>query len=361
MGSTVTVPDSYLKQTLRVLNMAKGKTDGDGKSTLNLNALTNVNSFGTAFFLFKCENLPALAGRIDGTEGEASYERVLRAYKQMGVASRGIIDSMNPMNIEGRTFGYENIIWTKFYSDYILGTENITNGQVSPALKEQYIRGAPSIDEADYELDKSDNDHVHNTPFGLVHKRTLAQLAPVYVKIQTFTLKLFAMRHAIKLQTGFIFVMFRIVLPFFVVVGTDQRLYHDPRSCRSGDGNEEKAVACYNISYLKHETKYILFTILVVLCDIFEIVGTMQRWNQRSKNGKNASCVVLDQHREFLNNYMSRFLYTAFCVHYGIIAWYNTWVGYNFAFAEFNEQYCTGEDRERRFCYRWNKQNAGKQ
>ena len=44
----------------------------------------------------------------------------------------------------------ENVIWTKFYTDHLLGTQNATKGQLVPEMAQQYIRGAPSVDEADY-------------------------------------------------------------------------------------------------------------------------------------------------------------------------------------------------------------------
>lgn len=105
-------------------------------------------------------------------------------------------------------------MWTKFYSDHLLGTQNVSKGALVPELGQQYIRGAPSVDEADYDgsfehegaraataiaIAKGNAVGVgvggQATYFGVIDKRTLAQLAPIYLHAQTYTLKMFVMRH----------------------------------------------------------------------------------------------------------------------------------------------------------------------
>ena len=61
LGSTPKTPTFYDQQTLRVRNAKKNGEVGN----LNLNAYANASVMGTAFYLFKYENLPAIAG-VDG-------------------------------------------------------------------------------------------------------------------------------------------------------------------------------------------------------------------------------------------------------------------------------------------------------
>merc|ERR1719247_1672419 len=144
-----------------------------------------------------------------------------------------------------------NVVWGKFFTDALIGldwNENGTTdydcGRATPELREQYIRGAPSVLSEDYEKEE------RSTPFGHVSAATLAMLSPLYVNIQSYALKNFALRTAAKWQTVAFFFMFRIVLPFFVLSAADEdaettiseekkgrgRIFVTPRRCRTDTG-----------------------------------------------------------------------------------------------------------------------------
>lgn len=100
-----------------------------------------------------------------------------------------------------------NVVWGKFFTDATIGLDwnsfdfrskddeelklkalpaEYRRGRVVPQLRQQYICGAPSVLAEDYEdLD---------TQFGEISAQALAQLAPLYVNLQSYALKNFATR-----------------------------------------------------------------------------------------------------------------------------------------------------------------------
>ena len=83
------------------------------------------------------------------------------------------------------------------------------------------------------------------------------------------------------------------------------RIFHDFTTCRQGAGNEDLAIACFNNSYVVHTLKHTLFTLLILFCDVFEIVNVMRKWNVTG--AYDTGVLVLKQHRELLNNYIDRY------------------------------------------------------
>jgi hypothetical protein len=150
---------------------------------LNLNAFANTHSLVVGFNLFKLENVPTVAttSEVDATsEGQKCYERSLRAYRRL------------------RALSGDGCVWDKFFTDYAIGTKN---ENWVPRLREQLICDAPGMDEAEY-AGVDESDILYETPLGAFHPRTIAQLTPFIVNIQSYICKNFAMRTAGKLAVS---------------------------------------------------------------------------------------------------------------------------------------------------------------
>lgn len=354
------------KEQTRVLE------DGTVAHRINLNSVTNVAVQMVAFNLFKIENLPAIAG-IDEEAGEESYERIARAYRSMTEAGKTFVGADANVAVANQNVNL-NLVWGKFFTDALIGldwNENGTTdydcGRATPQLREQFIRGAPSVLSEDYEKDEAD------TPFGHVSAATLAMLSPLYVNIQSYALKNFALRTAAKLQTVAFFFMFRIVLPFFVLSASDDdaettiteekkgrgRIFVTPRRCRtdSADAN----VACPVEAFIEHNFKQTLFVFALVFVDVSEIFSVMRAWNGVGNAFNRAHPMILKAHARFLNNICARFGYGFIAVHIAIRAWSTLRDCFQIVFGEFNECYCKGEDREASYCYKYNQENKNKE
>ena len=308
---------------------------------INLNANANTHLITVGFQLFKLENIPAIGGGVDGEEGERCYERSRRAYKEM------------------QECAVPNV-YAKYFTDYTLGVQN--RGFV-PRLREQLIHDPPSVDEADYILTEKENEVSLNshyaTPLGEVHARTIAQLTPLIVNLQSHVIKNFAMRVAAKLGVSAVFVMVRLILPFFIASPANNRVIVDQLSCVTGEKETDLSVACFTVSYITHETRFILYTFFVLVCDLAEAITTMRRLNAGAGNDKHAhmAAVVNDAHARWIDNYMTRFMYTAFAIHIGLRGWDVVRSGFNVAFGVFNEKFCSGDPASRpaHLCYKYNK------
>lgn len=272
------------------------------------------------------------------------------------------------------------VVWDKFATDALLGTKN--HG-IEVRLRQQYLKGAPSIDARDYgeaqpELDLAFGSeggggnvgYGYDTLFGSVHPRTLAQLSPIYVNMQIYALRLFALRYAVKLQTSCAFVVFRILLPFFLGRNDGRvEIYPDDLSCKTGAPNKDFAVACQLLSYLVHMPRHVAYALLLLCCDVLEMTTVMRRWNVFSFSsgvgggdsdvgaapGGGGGVLVNAQHAAYVNRYMRRLLYGFLCMHWLLRSYDTSRMGFLIAFGEFNENYCSGEDppREAHLCYKY--------
>jgi hypothetical protein len=278
-------------------------------------------------------------------------------------------------NFQGcNTEGTQNVVFTKFFTDAMIGLDwnevevdsssEMSRGRAVPQLREQYVRGAPSIVAEDYED--------RQTPFGLITAHMMAQLTPLYVNLQSYALKNFAMRSAAKLQTSVFFVMFRIVLPFFILrspygrydetsdpkdMDGRGRIFVTPRRCRTED--KDMDTACPVNAFIEHSFKQTMFALALVFVDVTEIVTIMRAWTGKGR-GNAAHPVMLEAHGRFMNNICARFGYGFVILHIIIRGWTTLRDCFQIVFGEFNENYCKGEDREASYCYKYNRENGVK-
>jgi hypothetical protein len=130
----------------------------------------------------------------------------------------------------------------------------------------------------------------------------------------------------------------------------------DLLSCSTGPDETDLTVACFTVVHLTHEAHLVLFTLLILICDMVEARQTMLRWNDRKSS---TSTVVNDAHARWIDAYMTRFMYTGFWAHVFFRLYDVIRVGFNVAMSEFNTRFCTGDDRPVHLCYKYN-QTEGK-
>lgn len=327
---------------------------------LNLNAVANTHVASVGFNLFKFENLPAIVD-VDGAEGEACYERGLRAYNAYKLAVTRSNFELSPS--KDSQWATDNVVYSKFFTDATIGTRREQDPVIEPGMSRQYIRYAPSIDADDYQGaaatatdgDGSSGQRGYATALGFVSIRTVAQLSPIIVNWQSYVLKMFATRVASKVGITFAFIMLRIILPFFFrTKNSDEdggRIFGEPLSCRPGEADLDQG--CMNVLFLSHTRRQFLFTLFLIFCDTVETRETMLAWRGFEKQG--GVLVPHKSHLQWLQRYMGRYGYKALFLHFAMRSTDVTRGIFNVAFGRLNENYCAGEDREAHLCYKYNR------
>lgn len=161
------------------------------------------------------------------------------------------------------------------------------------------------------------------------------------------------------------------MLPFLIRTDTDdggegeQRIYSEVLDCRVGPNEKSLSVACQSVTVLTHSRKFILYTLIIVLCDLWETRETMLQWTRPTQGVPGGvdvgpGVLVNAKHAEFLGAYMRRFSYKYLALHFAVRYFDIVRSVFVMAFARFNESYCSGENREVVYCYKYNSENKDK-